>query len=198
MKSCCILVLSWTSVAALLLCCAGIAAAQETPAPANLAPTRDAQQGAPAALRLTLEDALARARKNSTQFQAALTDAGLARGDKSLARDALLPNVNYNTQYLYTQGNGPGNPVRYIANNAVHEYISQGNVHQILDLTSISNFRRVSAVAAGARESGDRFTRSGRNCFSTLLRRRRRAAEASGRGENGKRRRPLLQTYAGR
>jgi len=153
-----------------LLCCAGIAAAQETPAPANLAPTRDAQQGAPAALRLTLEDALARARKNSAQFQAALTDAGLARGDKSLARDALLPNVNYNTQYLYTQGNGPGNPVRYIANNAVHEYISQGNVHQILDLTSISNFRRVSAVAAGgARESGDRFTRSGRKPFFNAI-----------------------------
>ena len=154
MKSCCILVLSWTSVAALSLCYAGIAAAQETPAPANTAPTRNAQQ-APAAtspaLRLTLEDALARARKNSTQFQAALTDAGLARGDKSLARDALLPNVNYNTQYLYTQGNGPGEPVRYIANNAVHEYISQGNVHQILDLTSISNFRRVSAAAAAAR-----------------------------------------------
>ena len=154
MKSCCILVLSWTSVAALSLCYAGIAAAQETPAPANTAPTRDAQQGAPTtspALRLTLEDALARARKNSTQFQAALTDAGLARGDKSLARDALLPNVNYNTQYLYTQGNGPGEPVRYIANNAVHEYISQGNVHQILDLTSISNFRRLSAAAAAAR-----------------------------------------------
>ena len=154
MKSCCILVLSWTSVAALSLCYAGIAAAQETPAPANPAPTRNAQQApaaTPAALRLTLDDALARARKNSTQFQAALTDAGLARGDKSLARDALLPNVNYNTQYLYTQGNGPGEPVRYIANNAVHEYISQGNVHQILDLTSISNFRRLSAAAAAAR-----------------------------------------------
>jgi outer membrane protein TolC len=154
MKSCCILVLSWTSVAAFSLCCAGIAAAQETPAPANPAPTRDAQQAplaTPAALRLTLEDALARARKNSTQFQAGLSDASLARGDKSLARDALLPSVNYNTQYLYTQGNGPGEPVRYIANNAVHEYISQGNVHQILDLTSISNYRRVSAVAAAAR-----------------------------------------------
>jgi len=122
MKSCRILVLSWTSVAALSLCSAGIAAAQETPAPANTAPTKDAQQGAPATsptLRLTLEDALARARKNSTQFQAGLSDAALARGDKSLARDALLPNVNYNTQYLYTQGNGPGEPVRYIANNAV-------------------------------------------------------------------------------
>ncbi len=149
-----ILALSWITVAAFLLCSAGIAAAQEMPAPANTAPTRDAQQAppaTPATLRLTLEDALARARKNSTQFQSALTDAGLARGDKSLARDALLPNVNYNTQYLYTQGNGPGELVRYLANNAVHEYISQGNVHQILDVTSISNYRRVSAAAAAAR-----------------------------------------------
>ena len=149
-----VLALSWITVAAFLLCSAGIAAAQEMPAPANTAPTRDVQQAppaTPATLRLTLEDALARARKNSTQFQAALTDAGLARGDKSLARDALLPNVNYNTQYLYTQGNGPGELVRYLANNAVHEYISQGNVHQILDVTSISNYRRVSAAAAAAR-----------------------------------------------
>src|SRR5260370_552573 len=110
-----------------------------------------AQQGRPATRRRTLENALARARKNSTPFQAALTDAGLARGDKSLARDALLPNVNYNAQYLYTQGNGPGELVRFIANNAVHEYISQGNVHQILDLARISNYRRVSAAAAAAR-----------------------------------------------
>jgi len=94
-------VLSWTPVAAVLLCCAGIAVAQEAPAPANPAPRKEAQQGTPAtspALRLTLQDALARGRKNSTQFQSALTDAGLAREDKTQARDALLPGVNYNTQ----------------------------------------------------------------------------------------------------
>ena len=59
--------------------------------------------------------------------------------------------MSYNTQALYTQGNGPGNGVRYIANNAVHEYISQGNVHEILDLASVSNFnhlRRHSGFAA--------------------------------------------------
>jgi outer membrane protein TolC len=158
MKSHGIRVLSWTSVAAVLLCCAGIAVAQEAPAPANPAPTKEAQQGTPAtspALRLTLQDALARARKNSTQFQSALTDAGLAREDKIQARDALLPGVNYNTQALYTQSNGPGNPVRYIANNSVHEYISQGNVHQILDLASISSFRRASAAAAVARAKAE-------------------------------------------
>jgi len=62
-----------------------------------------------------------------------------------------LPSVNYNTQVLYTQGNGPGNGVRFIANNAVHEYVSQGNAHEVLDLASVSNFRRASAAAAVAR-----------------------------------------------
>lgn len=158
MKSHGIRVLSWTPVAAVLLCCAGIAAAQETPPPANPAPAKELQQGTPAtspALRLTLQDALARARKNSTQFQSALTDAALAREDKTQARDALLPGVNYNTQALYTDSNGPGNGVRYIANNAVHEYISQGNVHQTLDLASISSFRRASAAAAVARAKAE-------------------------------------------
>ena len=154
MKSHGILVRSWTPVAAVFLCCAGIAAAQEAATPLSTAPARDAQQGAPATsspLRLTLEDALARARKNSTQFQAAQTDSALAHEDKIQARDALLPSVNYNTQALYTQGNGPGNTVRFIANNAVHEYVSQGNAHEVIDLASVSNYRHASAAAAVAR-----------------------------------------------
>ena len=154
MRSHSIFVLSWTSVAAVLQVCAGIAAAQEAPAPANAAVTKGAQQAAPATsatLRLTLQDALARARKNSTPFQAAQTDAAIARQDRFQAGTALLPSVNYNTQALYTQGNGPGSGVRFIANNAVHEYVSQGNVHEVLDLASVSNFRRASAAAAVAR-----------------------------------------------
>jgi outer membrane protein TolC len=154
MKSHCIRLLSWTPVAVVLLCCAEIAVAQETPTPANTVPTKDAQQAAPVtspALRLTLQDALARARKNSVQFQAALTDSALAHEDKTQARDALLPSVNYTTQALYTKSNGPGNGVRFIANNAVHEYVSQGNAHEVLDLVSVSNFRRASAAAAVAR-----------------------------------------------
>jgi outer membrane protein len=155
MKSHSIFVLSWTSVAAVLLRCAGIVAAQEAAAPAaDTAVTKGVQQAAPATsptLRLTLQDALARARKNSTQLQAAQTDAAIARQDRFQAGTALLPGVNYNTQALYTQGNGPGNGVRFIANNAVHEYVSQGNVHEVLDLASVSNFRRASAAAAIAR-----------------------------------------------
>ncbi len=105
MKAQGILVLSWTSVAAVLLCRAEIVMAQEAATPANTAITKEAQQAAPAPspiLRLTLQDALARARKNSTQFQAAQTDAAIARQDRYQAGTALLPSVGYNTQALYT------------------------------------------------------------------------------------------------
>lgn len=154
MRSSRILALSGTLIVAVSLSCAKIATAQESGSAASTAAGKDSQQaasGTTSALRLTLEDALARARKNSTLFQGALTDSGLARQDKIQAFDALLPSVNFNTQELYTQSNGPGNGVRYIANNSVHEYLSQGNVHQVLDLASVSSFRRASAAAAVAR-----------------------------------------------
>ncbi len=157
MKSRCILVLSWASVTALLLSCAGIAPAQGTPAPASAPPPRDAQQTAPGAspaLRLTLEDALARARKNSTPFQAALTDAAIARQDRYQAGAALLPSVTYNNQAIYTQLN-KNNGVRFIANNAAHEYISQANAHESIDLVSISAFRRAASAAAVAKAKAE-------------------------------------------
>jgi outer membrane protein TolC len=141
-------------VAAGVLFCAGSARAQGTEAPASSPPSQAAKQGpanAAAPLRLTLQDALALARKNSTQFQAAQTDAALSRQDRYQAATALLPSVTYNNQALYTQGSGPGTPVKYIANNAVHEYISQGNIHETIDLAGVSNFHRASAAAALAR-----------------------------------------------
>src|SRR5216683_1948612 len=150
--------LSWISVAATLFYDTGMAVAQEAATPASGVPAKDSRpeaQSTPPALRLTLQDALARARKNSTQFQSALTDAGLAHEDKIQARDALLPSVSYNNEALYTQSNGPGNGVRYIANNAVHEYISQGNVHEVLDLVTVSNFRRASAAATVAKAKAE-------------------------------------------
>jgi outer membrane protein TolC len=154
MKSHGILVPTWTLVAAVSFCFAGIAAAQEAATSTNGSTTKEAQQAAPAApqtLRLTLQDALALARKNSVPFQAAQTDAAIARQDRYQAAAALLPGVNYNNQALYTQSNGPGNAVKYIANNAVHEYVSQANIHEAIDLAGISSFRRVSAAAALAR-----------------------------------------------
>jgi outer membrane protein TolC len=155
MKSRLILVLSWASMLALLSSCAGIVAAQETAPAVAAEPHREAQQQSLAAtatspvLRLTLEDALARARKNSVQFQAAQTDAAIARQDRYQAAAALLPSVVYNNQAIYTKVNR-GNPV-FIANNGAHEYLSQGNVHESIDLVSISGFRRASAASALAK-----------------------------------------------
>jgi len=103
-------------------------------------------------LRLTLQDALDRARKNSTQFQAAQTDAALARQDRYQAGVALLPSVTYNNQAIYTQlAGGTANTPIFIANNGAHEYLSQADVHESIDLASVSNFRKARATEAVAR-----------------------------------------------
>jgi hypothetical protein len=84
-----------------------------------------AQEAQPASstqapLTLTLQDALNRARANSVAFQAALTDQGIAHEDKVQARAGLLPSVNYNNQFIYTEPNGTPSGV-FVANNSVHE-----------------------------------------------------------------------------
>jgi outer membrane protein TolC len=119
----------------------------------SLGAQQPATSPAPAAgvIRLTLDDALQRARQNSATYQAAVTDARLAHEDKKQATAALLPSVNYNNSFIYTQGTGVDDQVRFIANNAVHEYISQGNVHEVLDVAGFAEARRASALAALAR-----------------------------------------------
>lgn len=102
---------------------------------------------------ITLQDALRRAQANSPQFLSARTDAALAHQDVVQARAALLPSVNYETQYLYTQGGAGGDIPRFIANNAVHEYIAQGNAHEMLNVGpgSVADYRRATAAEALAR-----------------------------------------------
>ena len=125
---------------ALALLLIGVALAQQTASLAAAPP-----------LRLTLQDALARARRNSVTYQSAVTDAGVAREDKYQARAALLPSVTYNTSGIYTEGTGVNGGVKFIANNAVHEYASQGNVHEAIDVAGFAEFRRNGAAAAAAR-----------------------------------------------
>jgi outer membrane protein TolC len=108
---------------------------------------------------LSLQDAIDRARKNDPQFQSALTDAGIAKEDRVQARDALLPGVTYNNSAIYTQANHGPNGIVFITNNAVHEYISQGNVHESLDGSLILNYRRASAASAVARAKSEIATR---------------------------------------
>ncbi len=106
--------------------------------------------GAP--VTLTLQDALERARVNSPEFRSALTDLGLAHEDKVQGRAGMLPNVNFNTDLIYTEGNNTrSNTPAYIANNGVHEYIGQGNVHQEISLTTYGNYRKAAALEAVAK-----------------------------------------------
>ena len=125
-----------------------------TAAPSSQSP---ASQNSNATLRLTFQAALELARKNSTQFQAAVTNFGVVREDRAQARDALLPSVNYDNSAIYTQSSGAvaavagAPPVVFIANNAVHEYLSQANVHEAIDVAALANWRRSAAAAAVAR-----------------------------------------------
>ncbi len=123
-------------------------------APAATADTNATQ----APLVLTLQDALTRAKANDPQFRAALTELGLAHQDTVQSRAQLLPNVNYNMQFLYTQGNGSPSG-RYTANNGVHEYLAQGNVHQALSPGMLADYRRVEAAEALSRAKSEIATR---------------------------------------
>ena len=123
--------------------------------------TLAAQNQAPP-LTITLQDALQRARTNNPEYRSAVTDLALAREDRVQARAGLLPNLNYNNSYIYTQGTGPQSvncgstcPPRFIANNAVHEYISQADVHESLSLTNFADYRRSSAALAQARAKAE-------------------------------------------
>ena len=154
--------MSWAFCACALLCAAQEPAqepaSQQPPAePASQPPTAQPTNNTTAPIRLTLQDALDRARKNSVPFNAAVTNAGLARQERRQAFNALLPSVTYDNSAIYTQSVGPigtaatGVPVIFIANNAVHEYVSQANVHEAIDVAGIANYRKVSATAAIAK-----------------------------------------------
>jgi outer membrane protein TolC len=107
-----------------------------------------------APISITLADAIARAKANSPQFQAAVTQLGLARQDRVQARAALLPGVDYNNSFLYTQGNGTLSG-RFIANNGVHEYLSQGVVQQTAGVGPFAEYRRTAAAQAVARAKAE-------------------------------------------
>jgi outer membrane protein TolC len=104
----------------------------------------------PAPLTITLQDALARARSNEPQYRAALTQYGVARQNTVQGRAALLPNLNYNAGFIYTQGNGTSTG-RFIGNNGVHEYLSEGVAQQTFSLQNVAEYRRARAEEALAK-----------------------------------------------
>lgn len=139
------------------------------PLPPPTDATASARQAAPPRngelMHLTFQQALELARKNSTQFQTTVLNASILHEDAKQARNTLLPTVTYNNSALYTQSipgavtlRSPGTatpvaapPVIYIANNAPHEYTSQADIHEAIDMSALGNWRRASAAAAVAR-----------------------------------------------
>jgi outer membrane protein TolC len=96
-----------------------------------------AQTAAPPTPTITLQDAIARARQYGGQIQGANLAVLLAKEDSLQARAGRLPTVNAFNQYIYTEGNGTPSGV-YVANDGVHVYNEQAQVHEEL----LSVFRR--------------------------------------------------------
>jgi outer membrane protein TolC len=138
-----------TSFVLVMLISLSTASAQNTVSAIDADPNSD-QTASAAPLTVTLQDAIIRARKNNPEYRAALTAYGLAKEDRVQGRAALLPGVNYNAGFLYTEGNGTSTG-RFISANGVHEYLSQGDVHQDISLQGIADYRRTRAAEAVAR-----------------------------------------------
>lgn len=120
---------------------------------------------------ITLDEAITRARTNEPTYAAAVAAAHNAALDRSIARAGLLPNAVYHNQFLYTEPNhcplsnkicaanaGVASPVstgsaiiatpRFIANNTVHEYVSQGQVNETIGAQQFNAVSRASASLA--------------------------------------------------
>jgi outer membrane protein TolC len=111
-----------------------------------------------APISISLAEAERRARKVAPLFQSALAARGIARRNRSIARAALLPQASVHGEYLFTQSNGtqegaflPGDsgPV-FIANNAVHEDISQIRTSETLSVAGAEHYRQTGSLALQA------------------------------------------------
>jgi outer membrane protein TolC len=107
------------------------------------------------AMTISLQEALQRARANSPQFQSASIAALLAREDRVQAKAGLLPTANYFNQYIYTQGNGTPSG-RFVANDGVHIYNSQAQVHgDVFAPGKFADYRRAIVAETIAQAKAD-------------------------------------------
>ena len=109
---------------------------------------------------ITLDEAIHRAQANEPAFAASVAESKAAGLDRSIARATLLPSAVYHNQVLYTQPNGQQNQAgqgigsqpspRFIANNAVREYASQGLINETVGFAQLAEVKRADAAAAFA------------------------------------------------
>ena len=134
----------------------------QTPAAVTATPVAAPAPAVPASATgtpITLEEAIQRAQISDVNYRTAAATKSIAGLDKSIARSALLPGVVYHNQYIYTKpGQLPLSPTAggtttstgapiFIANNSIHEYISQGAVTETIGIGGIANYYRLSAEA---------------------------------------------------
>ena len=131
-----------------------VAMAGQSQAPSQIQPAAGPPSTPPVAI--TLDEAIHRAQTNEPNFVSASAANRIARLDRSIARNGLLPSATWVNGYLYTQGNGQPvtgstadqQPPKFIANNAVREYVSQASVTETIGLTGLAAIRRADASAA--------------------------------------------------
>jgi outer membrane protein TolC len=113
----------------------------------------------PASEVITLAEAITRAEAHEAVFAAAIADSRAAQLDRSIARAGLLPSATFHNQYIFTQGNGSSDRIgqtantsapRFIANNSIHEYASQGIVTETIGLQQFAAVTLADANAARA------------------------------------------------
>ncbi|HXY03539.1 MAG TPA: TolC family protein [Terriglobales bacterium] len=141
-------------ISAAMLVCSALTAYSQTSSN-QVTATSGQPNSSTAPITLTLQDALERAKKINPEYRAAVTEFGLAKEDKVQSRAALLPNVNFNNSFIYTEGSGIPGVGRYIANNGVHEYLSQGDVHQEFSFAVVAEYRRSLAAQAVAKAKSE-------------------------------------------
>ena len=118
---------------------------------AQAPPQPQVQASATQPLVITLQDAVARAKQYGMQIQSANLNLAIAREDRAQAKAATLPTLNAFNQFIYTEGNGTPSGV-FIANDGVHVYNEQAQVHEeLLSLVRRAEIRRALAAEAVAR-----------------------------------------------
>ena len=106
-------------------------------------------------LRLTLPDAMERARANAQALLAANYAAQIAHEDTVQAKAALLPTANWFNQFIYTQPNGTPSGV-FVPNDGPHIYYNQANVHgDLFAPGKFADYHRAEAAEAVARAKAD-------------------------------------------
>jgi outer membrane protein TolC len=141
----------------LLVCIAAIALYPDVLHPQTPVAATGAAVSAPAPATgtpITLEEAIRRAQISDVNYRTAAANKSIAGLDKSIGRSALLPGVIYHNQYIYTKPgqftpivSGTTSTPIFIANNSVHEYISQGAVIETIGVATVANYYRLSAEA---------------------------------------------------